>query len=133
MTAIICLDEENGVSFNNRRQSQDRYLMHDIMKTVGFASIAIENYSALLFSNLAARLRIVDDIYNHDEPYCFVERHDMNGAEKIFDKIIIYRWADKTYPSDIKFKMDLSAFTLVSQSEIAGHSHNVITKEIYCK
>ena len=35
MYIIICLDDNNGLAFNHRRQSQDRIVAEDIRKTVG--------------------------------------------------------------------------------------------------
>ena len=31
MKMIVCLDDRNGVSFNNRRQSRDRVVIQDIL------------------------------------------------------------------------------------------------------
>ena len=33
MTIIVCLDDKNGLSFNNRRQSRDKILIEDIIQT----------------------------------------------------------------------------------------------------
>ena len=35
MYIIICLDDNNGLAFNHRRQSQDRIVAEDISKPVG--------------------------------------------------------------------------------------------------
>ena len=35
MTAIICMDDKNGILFNRRRQSQDRLLREDLLRETG--------------------------------------------------------------------------------------------------
>ena len=49
MYIIICLDDNNGLAFNHRRQSQDRIVAEDIRKTVGEKKLWITDYSRKLF------------------------------------------------------------------------------------
>ena len=49
MYIIICLDDNNGLAFNHRRQSQDRIVAEDISKTVGEKKLWITDYSRKLF------------------------------------------------------------------------------------
>ena len=49
MYIIICLDDNNGLAFNHRRQSQDRIVEEDISKTVGEKKLWITDYSRKLF------------------------------------------------------------------------------------
>ena len=34
MKVIVCVDDNNGMMFNNRRQSRDRILIEDVVKSV---------------------------------------------------------------------------------------------------
>ena len=49
MYIILCLDDNNGLAFNHRRQSQDRIVAEDISKTVGEKKLWITDYSRKLF------------------------------------------------------------------------------------
>lgn len=114
MTIIITLDNANGISFNNRRQSRDAALIQRLTDM----KVNIEEYSKSLFP----------DYYSGDSDYYFIENRnpDLSKAEKI----IVYRW-NRDYPSDIK--VDLSAWKRVSESNFKGKSHEKITEEIYEK
>ena len=49
--------------------------------------------------------------------------------EKI-EKVILFHW-NRDYPADTYFTLDISGWTLEESEEIAGYSHEKITKEIY--
>lgn len=49
MKAFICVDDGNGRLFCGRRQSRDRILTEDMLKTVGDGTLFIEKYSETLF------------------------------------------------------------------------------------
>ena len=53
MYIIICLDDNNGLAFNHRRQSQDRIVAEDIRKTVGEKKLWITDYSRKLFHSVS--------------------------------------------------------------------------------
>ena len=53
MYMIICLDDNNGLAFNHRRQSQDRIVAEDIRKTVGEKKLWITDYSRKLFHSVS--------------------------------------------------------------------------------
>ena len=44
MIAIVCLDENNGMFFNERRQSKDRYVIRDIVHMVENNTLYIKEY-----------------------------------------------------------------------------------------
>ena len=52
--------------------------------------------------------------------------------EKWIERIAIFRW-DRTYPADRYFDLQLGSgqWHLVGTSEFAGHSHDLITMEVY--
>ena len=51
LKVIVILDDNLGMLFNNRRQSRDKVLIDDIIKTVKDNKIYIEKYSEILFNN----------------------------------------------------------------------------------
>ena len=52
MIAIVCLDENNGMFFNERRQSKDRYVIRDIVHMVENNTLYINEYSKELFEKI---------------------------------------------------------------------------------
>ena len=47
-------------------------------------------------------------------------------------ELVLYRW-NRTYPFDKKLDLDLSEYRLVEKKELAGFSHDLITKERYLR
>ena len=107
MNVIICLDQNNGMLFNNRRQSRDRIVRKNILEYIN-----VDN-------NL-------ENATEHD--FCFVERQEVRIEE--INKLIVYRW-DKIYPADKYFNMDDIKCNLVETLEFQGYSHEKIIREIY--
>lgn len=134
MIAIVCLDDDNGMCFNKRRQSRDREVVKDILENAD-KKIWVSQYSAKLFEPFQpSKLIIEDDFLNcmGNEDYCFVENFDLRDQENRMEYIIIYRW-NRKYPADIYFGIDLRSeeWELVDIKEFKGKSHDKITKEIY--
>jgi len=129
MKIIICLDNNNGLMFNNRRQSRDSRVIENIFKTIGSANLYINDFSADIFSdrNVIKCNDFLEKCQKDD--YCFVENTDI---EKYIDKIniiIIYRW-NRSYPFDKKFNIEfLTSFHLESSIDFVGTSHDKITRE----
>ena len=48
MTLYVCLDDKNGMLFNNRRQSRDRVVLEDIRMQARFATYCRTGYMQLL-------------------------------------------------------------------------------------
>lgn len=122
MVLIVCLDDDNGMLFNNRRQSKDALVRKRILELVGDNKIWMSEYSQMQFEEGI-------DVYQNkgEADYVFAENpDDIIGME--FDKIIVYRW-NRRYPSDKT--LSIEGKTLVSTYEFPGNSHEKITEEIY--
>lgn len=130
MIGIVCLDLKDGMFFNNRRQSKDRYVIRDILDMIKDKNLFMTEYSYQMFQGAKANICITTDDYKEagEEDYCFFETEIMNENKVI--KYIVYRW-DKVYPSDYKF--NLSKWQLVSTLEFQGYSHEKIVKEVYIR
>ena len=128
MIAIVCLDENNGMFFNERRQSKDRYVIRDIVHMVENNTLYINEYSKELFENTPANIQISEDYFNQvsDNEYCFIENQIVDILKA--KKVVVYRW-DKVYPAD--YKLPLRQYNLVSTLEFQGYSHDKIGKEVY--
>lgn len=134
MIVILCLDDKNGLMFNNRRQSKDKLVIQDILKLIGEKKLFISSYSESLFQGLKSNL-IVDNNFlsNADkEDFCFVEDNNLKDFSEKIEKIIVYRW-NRMYPSDLKLEIPIQSWNLVDSFEFAGNSHDKITREVYVK
>lgn len=135
MNIIVCIDDEYGMLFNHRRQSRDRLLRERILMLTKGKKLWMNLYSAKQFEEECADNIIVDEDFIHNAgngEYCFVETEYITKHIPKIEKIILYRW-NRRYPSDFKFALDLSDWTMESTFEFAGSSHEKITEEIYRK
>lgn len=133
MKVIVCLDDNKGMMFNRRRLSRDSKVIDSIVSIVDTDTLSMNSYSYPLFKNQEID-SIVDDCFldSNNDGYYFVEDNDLSHYESKIDEIIIYWW-NRNYPSDVKFAIDLSLYSLYDSEEFIGSSHEKITKEIYKK
>ena len=105
MTLIVCLDQRNGMRFNNRPQSTDRCVTKRIMH-----------------------------LAESGGDVCFFETGDISANLKQTNRLIVFRW-DKVYPADTRFPMEeiLNTFRLEYTETFPGYSHDVITQEVYVR
>lgn len=136
MIIIACLDDNNGMLFNNRRLSMDQVLRKHILQITANRKLYMNNYSYGQFSNEADGNIIVDDnLLNNAQKgdYCFIENYLLSNHINKIEKIIIYRW-NRIYPSDMKFDVSLdNNWSIISKYDFKGNSHNKITEEVYAR
>lgn len=137
MTAIICLDDRNGMMFNKRRQSRDRLVIADILRLADGGRLFMGLYSRTLFSDLEdgkAEI-IVDENFLKlagRGDFCFVEDKKLGAFLSEIEGLIVYRW-NRLYPSDIKLDIPLNSMKLKESLDFKGNSHERITREVYIK
>lgn len=134
MLVALCLDNNNGLLFNDRRQSRDIKVCEDFISS-SQGKIYLEEYSRTIFESF-------DGVSYCDNPIelatkddsCFVEKTDVTSYLDRIDTIVIYNW-NRDYPFDISFDIDLESegFRLESVIDFIGNSHEKITKEVYKK
>ena len=131
MTVIICIDDRNGMAFNNRRQSQDKKLLERITSAVSGKRLLMNAYSADMFGKLP-QVVIDEDFLNKAESndICFAENIDVSPYADKIDKIIIYKW-NRHYPSDLTFDIPLDNYEIIKTEDFQGNSHDRITKVTY--
>lgn len=132
MRLIVCLDDNNGMLFNGRRQSRDRVLIADMISHTAPSPLWISPFSAALFGEDCTSLRIAEHptAAAGEADYCFVENTPLPQNLQGVSEIIIYRW-NRDYPYDVRFTADMSAFSIIETTEFVGSSHDNITKEIW--
>lgn len=131
MNIIACIDNENGILFNSRRQSRDAHIFDDIKNTIGSKIIYCSEYSAKLLQEYSLSPAVVKTLKAVPENgYYFLENTLPPDLLPEIKKVIIYKW-NKSYPKDTYLGMDFSNIKLVHTSDFQGKSHKLITKEIY--
>lgn len=137
MKIIVCVDDNNGIMFNKRRQSRDSVLIQDIVACLNSGNLLIDPYSEKLFSNSDVDAFFISEEFLSEaesDDYCFVENHSLAEHASRIDELIIYRW-NRNYPADTYLDIEPVALgmKLVSTTEFVGSSHDKITKELYSK
>lgn len=134
MNVIVCVDDNYGMMFNDRRQSRDREVIKDILDKHSDFNVYMSEYSKELFDEYGKDINVSNNFLFEakDEDYCFVEDNSLKSFETEINKIIMYMW-NRIYPSDIYFDIDLSNYRLVECREIKGYSHDKITKKVFIK
>ena len=131
MKVIICLDDNGGMLFNNRRQSRDKVVLKDIVDCLDGSKLYISEFSQKLFSDCADFVIVDDDFLTGagEDDLCFVENKSLGDVSGIIE-IIVYKW-NRIYPADFKCDIDFSKYKLVQSIDFKGFSHEKITKETY--
>lgn len=147
MKIIICLDMNNGIRFNKRRQSKDREVIYDILRNYGDSKIWMTSYSKEMFDESIMLLEDKEESQNLlaliernvmvDEEcldkadkmdYCFIESDIVNKYTDEIKEVIVYRW-DKIYPQDERFDIEVDRINNIK--ELKGYSHDIISRETY--
>lgn len=135
MIVIVCLDDNLGMMFNNRRLSHDAVVINKILDMTKNHKLWMCRLSYSLFDKLnTANINIDDNFLSEtgQGEFCFVENKNLLSYEKWIEKIIAFRW-NRKYPSDFKLDLDLGLWKMVGKNEFAGKSHKNITVEVYTK
>ena len=131
MNIILCLDDNNGILFNKRRQSRDRVLCERVASLASGGRLLMNEYSSGLFEgfDVVVDANFLENAQNGD--YCFVENADFSAFSEKIEDVIIYRW-NRAYPSDVKIDISFLNGRIVASSEdFKGNSHDKITEVIY--
>lgn len=127
MKIIVCLDDNGGMLYNNRRQSRDRVVYEDIINSLNGEKLFISPFSQLLFENYKDNICVCEDFLEKGN-ICFVENQSLSQYDA--DEIIVYKW-NRAYPADFYCDIDFSKCSLSEQTEFQGKSHEKITKQIF--
>lgn len=130
MNVIICLDDNQGMLFNKRRQSRDAKVIEDISRLTN--QLWISPFSEKLFEDINIEIIISNALLEQapKESYCFIEDQILKPYESNIEQLVIYKW-NRKYPSDFKLDLNLNEWKLIGSVDFVGNSHDKITKEIY--
>ncbi len=132
MILAVCIDIENGLTFNNRRLSRDSAVINELLnyaKSID-KKIFITPFSEILFKEYDSSYYVFDNFEKAEACGIYFCEHidDINSLNP--ETVIIYNW-NRVYPADVFFNTDLNNFTLINEENFAGNSHEKITKSIY--
>ncbi len=136
MTLAVCLDDNNGLQFNGRRQSRDQELLCDLQKEAA-GEIFITPFSEKLFAQMEipAKVSNAPAIEAGVDDLVFYEEGEIAPLLSAATRLIVYRW-NRVYPADVVWQGELPphGFTLFGEiTEFVGFSHEKITKEVYVR
>lgn len=132
MKVILCIDDNGGLLFNNRRQSKDAVVKEKILSFIEDGTLWIHPFSAKFFPEAN---QISEDclILALSEDFCFVENLSLAPYLDKIDTLYLFKW-NRVYPYDFALDINPSdAFQLVSTEEFPGNSHENITLEVWRK
>lgn len=152
MNIIICVDDNNGMMFNKRRQSKDYTVRQHIIADAAGTAIWLNSYSASQFEDTDFRdttlncpkfntiqkplLCIDEDFLDKagEKEFAFVENLPIKKCENKINQLILYKW-NRKYPADFYFDINIAdgSWQLTSVEEFPGSSHDKISKEVYIK
>lgn len=139
MVVYIAVDKDNGMLFNNRRQSQDRVMRANMLKDCSDSKLWMNEYSGKLFvpndgSDFPSNVVVDNDFLSKagENDSCFVENCSINEWMDKIDTIVLYKW-NRNYPGDFFFDMSVldSSWKRFAVNKFAGSSHEKITKEVW--
>lgn len=134
MIAIVCLDDENGMLFNGRRQSRDRVVTERIALLAAGKKLWMNGYSEGLFAGMKPEIQVQEDFLAAagEKELCFVEDQSLKQFEEKLEKVIVFRW-NRKYPADFWLDVELGHWRLAETLEFPGNSHENITQEVYVR
>lgn len=135
MIVIVCVDNNLGMLFNNRRLSQDKTVTDKVLDLSKQSKLWMNHYSYALFDKVASKNLNVDEDFLSKAArgdFCFIEDKKIKTHEKLIEKIILIKW-NRDYPADFKLDIDLSSWNLIDMTEFIGNSHKTITMEVYTR
>lgn len=132
MIAAVCIDDSGGLQFNHRRQSRDRVVSEDLLQSAKGYPLWMAPGSQVLFPE--GKVSACPDFLERAESgdWCFVEDRSLAPYRSKLEALVLYRW-NRAYPADVYLDVIPweEGWRLMSREEFPGHSHKLITKEVY--
>lgn len=140
MILCVCLDDNNGMTFNHRRQSQDRVQRERLLNMAVGHTLAMSPYTYKLYQlqlPVGVKLIVDEDFWSKapEDAYCVVEATGALQHVDVIDKIIVYRW-NRVYPADVHFDIKLhnnADWQLCRTTIFPGSSHPEMVEEIWTR
>lgn len=133
MIIYAVVDDNFGMMFNGRRQSQDKKLRKHILKECSGKTLWMNHYTLGQFQMpLPENVKAEEDFLDKagEDECCFVENHAVAAYGKQITKMVLFKW-NRVYPADVYLDVRPSEpeWRLEKVLEFEGNSHEKITKE----
>ena len=132
MIAAVCIDDSCGLQFNHRRQSRDRVVTEDLLQSARGHPLWIAPISQALFPE--GGISVAPDFLERagEGDWCFVEDQSLLPFLSRLEAMVLYRW-NRVYPADTYLDVIPweAGWRCIGREEFPGHSHKLITKEVY--
>lgn len=131
MTLVACVDDNFGLQFHQRRQSQDRALREKLLNMVE-TQLYMSPYSGKMFGG-HEKIVVSEDYLSlaGADSWVFAEDDTYLAYADQIQRIILFRW-HRVYPKDMCFTFP-GEWKLIHQVDFPGTSHEKITMEMYQK
>ena len=134
MKLIVVVDDDNGMMFNQRRQSRDSALMERILQMSEGTILWINEYTKNQFTDTPSYVHVSDvplDEVSSGE-FCFIENMRVAPYGDKIEELIIFHW-NRKYPGNMKldFLPQAHGMKLVKSEDFKGSSHEKITMEVW--
>ncbi len=131
MIIIVCLDENEGMMFQGRRQSRDKAVSDRIQQICKGKKLWMNSYSYQLYGILEGAVEDEEFIHKAGRgEFCLVENERLSTVRKNIEAMIVFWW-NRSYPGDFRMDLDLSEWNKVLVGEFPGNSHDKITEVCY--
>ncbi len=131
MKVFVAVDDNYGMLFNKRRQSQDKVLRKYILSIVNQQNLYMNEYTYKQFAVEEGNLIITNEYLNQikQDEFCFVETESLKDIKHKISELYLCKW-NRKYPADkyLDIEMD-NTWEVVSVTDIVGSSHEKITIE----
>ena len=134
MNVIVCICDNGGMLFNNRRQSSDKGLLINLSELIVDEALYISDFSERLFeeSPICTIASSAPLEFAGEGDFVFIENAHISDYKNKIESLIIYKW-NRVYP--FSFSLDLSpekeGMMLEESIDFKGSSHEKITREIW--
>lgn len=133
MKLIVCVDDNWGMMFNHRRQSQDAAVRADMLCMTGKQKLFVSPYTAGQFAEAEQERLHISECFLQEAKageYCFVEDPALLSGELRPEELVLYGW-NRGYPADGYFTPPGQDYTLISYESMVGTSHPQLWKKVY--
>lgn len=134
MNVMVVVDDNGGMLFNSRRQSQDSALRAYILNITKNSVLWMNQYSLRQFGAVPPNVRISEDYLSEAGrgEYCFVEDKNIGEVSDKLEMLILFHW-NRSYPSDMKLDYDpsVNGMHIKSTADMVGQAHEKITVEVW--
>lgn len=131
MKVIVCVEDNYGISLFGKRLSFDRIVFERIKEiTRGHKLYSKEASDRILYEHDVDHEVIANFQDANSEDFVFLEFESL--SIDMIDEMYIFHW-NRKYPSNLKFHVDFTKYTLIESEEFKGYSHEIVRMEKYVK